>query len=327
MKKLIIIPIVLLSILFNSCSTLGSVSNQEKPWSNPIIKDIYSADAAALVSGDTLYLYVGHDEAPTGGQGYVMNDWYCYSTKDMKNWENHGSVLHVNDFSWADDSAWASQVVEKDGKFYYYTTVAQASSGGMAIGVAVSDSPTGPFKDAIGAPLITSNMTDFPGQGAWTWDDIDPTVLIDDDGKAYMYFGNTYPKYVVLNDDMISFDEEIGIQKMRLPYAAGLPFTEALWIHKNDDRYFMSYAAGWEEQLAYCYSDSPTGPWRSGGLIMSYAANSNTSHQAIVKFNGKWIIFYHNGTLEGGDSFHRSVCAEYFEHTENNKIPFIVPSN
>lgn len=324
MKKYLITTILSMFIFLSGCTSVGTVS--QKDWENPIIRDIYSADAAALVYNDTLYLYVGHDEAPTGGNGYVMNDWYCYSTTDMKTWEKHGAVLSVADFAWANDSAWASQVIERNGKFYYYTTVAQASTGGMAIGVAVSDSPTGPFEDALGKALITSDMTSFPGQGAWTWDDIDPTLFIDDDGQAYMYFGNNYPKYVELNEDMISFDQTVGIQTIQLPFVNGLTFTEALWMHKYEDTYYLSYAAGWEEQLAYSYSDSPTGPWKPGNLIMSYATNSNTSHQAIVEFNGKWIIFYHNGILEGGDSFHRSVCAEYFEHTEDGKIPRIIPT-
>ncbi|WP_342626130.1 glycoside hydrolase family 43 protein [Spirochaeta thermophila] len=319
-----------LLILFLSYSTgcriLPEGEVDPTPWDNPIIRDIYSADPAALVHGDTLYLYVGHDEAPEGATTYVMNDWYCYSTKDMIHWTNHGPVLSVRDFAWADGNAWAGQVVHRNGKFYYYVSVAQASTGGMAIGVAVSDSPTGPFTDALGRALITSSMTKFSGQPRWSWDDIDPTVLIDDDGQAYLYFGNTYPKYVKLNEDMISFDEETGIQPLLLPFVAGLPFTEALWIHKYKGKYYLSWAAGWEEQLVYATSDHPTGPWKPGGKLMTHAENCNTSHHAIVEFKGKWYIFYHNGTLPGGGSYRRSVCAEYLTYDEEGNIPLISPS-
>jgi beta-xylosidase len=309
----------------NSCVIPPQETNM-LPWENPIIRDIYSADPAALVVGDTLYLYVGHDEAPSGGTSYVMNDWYCYSTQDMVHWTNHGPVLSVKDFPWADGNAWAGQVVERNGKFYYYVSVAQAATGGMAIGVAVADSPTGPFKDALGKALITSNMTTFTGQGTWTWDDIDPTVLIDDDGQAYLYFGNTYPKYVKLNDDMISFDVAYGIKSISLPSIDGLSFTEALWIHKYQGRYYLSWAAGWPEQLVYATSESPTGPWVPGGKLMGLPANCNTSHHAIVEFKGRWYIFYHNGTLPGGGSYRRSVCVDCLTYDAMGGISLIIPS-
>lgn len=315
------------TVVLASCAT----APQGVQIENPVIRDIYSADAAALVSGDTVYLYVGHDEAAKSSNNYAMYDWYCYSTKDMKKWESHGAVLKVTAFKWAVGNAWASQVAERDGKFYYYTCVNMPRTGGMAIGVAVSDSPTGPFVDAIGGPLITSDMTPFPGQKSWTWDDIDPTVLIDDDGQAYMYFGNSYLKYVKLNPDMISVDVsgtasgevKDAIVKVDVPRVAGLGFTEAPWLHERNGTYYLSYAAGWEEQLAYAMSDSPTGPWKAGGLLMTHAFNSNTSHQAIVEFKGKWYIFYHNGMLPGGNSWHRSVCAAELTYDENGKMNMV----
>ncbi len=134
---------------------------------NPIVQTIYTTDPAPMVYGDTLYVYTGHDE--DGASYYDMRDWHCYSTKDMVNWQDHGVVCSLNTFSWAKSDAWAGQVIERNGKFYYYVPVI-AKQGGNSIGVAVSDSPTGPFKDAIGRPLC---------QGASF---IDPTVYVDPDG-------------------------------------------------------------------------------------------------------------------------------------------------
>lgn len=163
---------------------------------NPIVQTCYTTDPAPMVSGDRLYLYTGHDE--DNADFFWMQEWRVYSTDDMVNWTDHGSPLAIEDFSWADDRAWAPQCVERNGKFYLYVPVHSKISGAMAIGVAVGDSPTGPFKDAIGAPLADGS-----------WDYIDPTVFIDDDGQAYLYWGNPRLYYVKLNDDMISYSGNI----------------------------------------------------------------------------------------------------------------------
>ena len=183
MKNLLVICMVgLLAV----CCTSQPKEKTFVAEGNPLITDKFTADPAPLVHDGTLYLYVGHDEyyegqdTARGGREFNITEWLCYSTQDMVTWTDHGSVLKPTDFSWAVGEAWASQVVEKDGKFYYYTTVqAGEPYTGKAIGVAVSDSPTGPFVDAIGAPLIHDKMTDN-GERGW-WNDIDPTVLIDGD--------------------------------------------------------------------------------------------------------------------------------------------------
>ena len=169
---------------------------------NPIVQNIYTADPAPMVSGDTLYLYTSHDEDELVKNFYTMNDWKCYSTKDMVNWTDHGTVLSRDDFKWMDTTdprAWAPQCVERNGKFYMYVPV-HKKNGGMVIGVGVSDKATGPFVDAIGKPLVDEG----------DWNDIDPTVFIDDDGQAYLYFGNPNLRYVKLNEDMLSYDTTIG---------------------------------------------------------------------------------------------------------------------
>jgi arabinoxylan arabinofuranohydrolase len=165
---------------------------------NPIIQTNYTADPAPMVHKGTVYVYTTHDEDKTVRNFFTMNDWRCYSTTDMVNWTDHGAILNYQDFTWARGDAWAGQCVPKNGKFYFYVPINQ-KNGGNAIGVAVSDSPTGPFKDAIGAPLLV-------GYGY-----IDPTVFIDDDGEAYLYWGNPKLWYVKLNPDMISYDQKVGI--------------------------------------------------------------------------------------------------------------------
>ena len=144
---------------------------------NPIVQTCYTTDPAPLVSGDRLYVYTGHDE--NNADFFWMQEWRCYSTNDMVNWTDHGSPAALETFSWADDRAWAPQCIERNGKFYLYVPAHCKTSGTMAIGVCVSDSPTGPFVDPIGKPLADGS-----------WDFIDPTVLIDDDGQAWLYWGN-----------------------------------------------------------------------------------------------------------------------------------------
>ncbi|MDE5997311.1 MAG: family 43 glycosylhydrolase, partial [Muribaculaceae bacterium] len=141
---------------------------------NPCVQTNYTTDPAPMVHGDRLYVYTGHDEK--GADFFWMQEWRVYSTDDMVNWTDHGSPLAIEDFSWGDDRAWAPQCVERNGKFYFYVPLHSKLTGAMAIGVAVGDSPTGPFKDAIGKPLADGS-----------WDFIDPTCFIDDDGQAYLY--------------------------------------------------------------------------------------------------------------------------------------------
>ena len=162
---------------------------------NPLIKDKFTADPAPLVHDGTLYLYVGHDEfyegqdTAHGGKEFNITEWLCYSTQDMQTWTDHGVVLKPTDFKWGIGEAWASQVIEHNGKFYYYTTVqAGEPYNSKAIGVAIGDTPTGPFTDAIGKPLVTDDMTSNGARG-W-WNDIDPTAFIDANGQAWLSWGN-----------------------------------------------------------------------------------------------------------------------------------------
>ena len=159
-----------------------------------------------MVYKDKVYLYAGHDEAPNDFNFYKMNEWLVYSSSDMVHWQEHPVPLKVTDFAWAKADAWAAQVIERNGKFYWYVTVEHGTIHGKAIGVAVSDSPTGPFKDALGKALITNDMTT---QTNISWDDIDPTVMIDDDGQAYLFWGNTVCHYAKLKANMTELDGPI----------------------------------------------------------------------------------------------------------------------
>ena len=170
--------------------------------SNPIVTDIYTADPDAFVVGDRFYIDTDQDEAPLGASDFLMRTWHMYSSTDAEHWTNHGTLLSLTDFPWANRNAWAPEMVQRDGKFYWYLPMQKAATNSMSIGVAVGDSPTGPFHDALGKPLIdntTANHSSF---------DIDPTVLVDDDGQAYIYWGSfSSPRVAKLKDNMVELQE------------------------------------------------------------------------------------------------------------------------
>jgi beta-xylosidase len=281
---------------------------------NPIIRHKFTADPAALVYNDRVYLYTGHDQAPANRNGYEMHEWLCFSSPDMKTWTEHPSPLNVNAFAWAKGDAWASQVVERNGKFYWYVAISHGTIHGKAIGVAVSDSPTGPFVDALGKALITNDMTT---EAKISWDDIDPTVFIEK-GQAYLFWGNTTLHYVKLKENMVEMDGEF--KKINLPN-----FTEAPYIHKRDGWYYLTYAYEFPEKIAYAMSHSIEGPWEYKGILNEIAGNCNTNHQAIIDFKGKSYFIYHNGALvPDAGSFHRSVCIDYLYYNQDGTMKRVV---
>ena len=275
---------------------------------NPVVQNIYTSDPASMVYNDTFYMYTGHDEDTTVNNFYTMNEWKCYSTTDMVNWVDRGTPLDYKTFSWAKGDAWAAQCIQRNGKFYMYIT-ATNQGGARTVGVAVSDSPTGPFKDALGKPLIANN-------GA---QDIDPTVYIDNDGQAYLYWGNGNLYYVKLNQDMISYSGKVT-QIASKPSS----YTEGPWFYKRDNLYYMVYAGMGSsgENIQYATSTSPTGPWTSKGIIMN-SKNSYTIHPAVTDYKGNSYFLYHTGDLPGGGSYHRSVCVEQFSYNSDGTIPVI----
>ncbi|NLY42933.1 MAG: family 43 glycosylhydrolase, partial [Clostridiaceae bacterium] len=315
MKKVISIMTVI--FIISTLFTPASLAD------NPIIQTNYTADPAPIVYDDTVYLYTGHDlEIAT--TSYKMVNWKCYSSKDMVNWTDHGTVLNVSAFDWArhDQDANAAHVIYRNGKFYYFVSVSCTlpGKGGIAIGVAVSDSPTGPFVDAIGGPLVTNDMTKYASH---SWDDLDPAVFIDDDGQAYLYWGNNACYYAKLNEDMISLDGEIGYFDITDQAQFGPDYEEAPWVFKRNGIYYLVYAAQFPEHIAYSTSTSPTGPWTYRGVIMPRQGNSSTNHPGIIEYKGDYYLFYHNDWLPGGDSYHRSVCVEKLEFKEDGSISTI----
>ena len=284
---------------------------------NPLFTDAFTADPAVTVIGNAVYAYVGHDKATPGGW-FNMPDWLCYSTTDMKNWTAHGPVLAAKDFANANNgSAWAAQVVEKDGKYYYYVTLDRKE--GHFITVAVGDSPTGPFTEANpGKPLITDDMTpDSHRPNA----DIDPTVLIDNDGTPWMAWGNGDCYMVKLKRNMIELDGPIT----KVPFRN---YSEGPWLFKRGDLYYNVYAADapgvQAEQICYSTAKKITGPWTYGGFITSSAKHGFTIHPSVIEFKGQWYFFYHDGSyaLDGtpGGDCRRQVCVEYLYFNVDGSI-------
>lgn len=274
--------------------------------SNPVVTNMFTADPAGLVYNDTMYIFTGHDEAPAGHEGYIMNDWHIFSSGDMDTWVDRGAVLSIKSFKWARGSAWASQTIERNGKFYWYVTVHDGRD--FAVGVAVADHPAGPYKDAIGKALITSDMT---AANSGVNYDIDPTVFIDDDGQAYIYWGNGAVMGYRLKENMIELQ---GNMFNVTPPS----FTEAPYVHKRNGYYFLTYAYGWEERIGQATMKSPTGPVSNSKVIVGYNKNSNTSHQAFVEFHNQWYYIYHTGAI--GGSFRRALCVDYAYYENDSTI-------
>ena len=264
--------------------------------SNPIIRDIFTADPAPLVVGDRLYLYVGHDEAQRD-EMFNMREWRVYSTTDMRHWTPHGPIMNVSDFKWAKKDAWASQAIRKNGRYWFYAAVEHDDTHpGKAIAVAVADTPTGPFVDAKGAALITNQMTP---KGSHSWEDIDPTVLTDDDGTTWIAWGNRQCYIAKLKPNMIEIDGPI--REITPPH-----FEEGPWLHKRGALYYLTYASldrskHRDERVSYATAPAITGPWTYRGELTGSGKYSFTIHPGIAAFKGRSYLFLHNATLAIGD--------------------------
>jgi arabinoxylan arabinofuranohydrolase len=297
------------------------------PGSNPIVRDVFTADPAPLVVGDVLYLYVGHDNAAEG-EMFTMPEWLCFSTTDMRHWKPEGVVLKPDDFEWGEpNSAWASEVCEKDGKFYFYVTARGTTdtTKGSNVAVAVADSPTGPFKPMPGEPLVRNSITP---DGRRPWEDIDPTVFIDDDGTAWMAWGNGDCYLVKLKPNMTELDGEIANLTDQLPH-----YVEGPWLHKRGDLYYLTYAmidraTSGSEQIGYATAKSVNGPYEHRGVVTGPAEKSFTIHPGIVEFKGQWYFFYHFAglTIDGqpGALGRRAVCVEYLDFNDDGTIKPVV---
>lgn len=308
------------------CGSAGESQTEEKhsgvsaPGENPIFRNIFTADPAPLVVDNTLYVYAGQDEADEG-QMFNITRWVVYSTTDMKNWTYHGPVMEPTDFDWAIRDAWASEVIEKDGKFWFYTTVEHGPPHqGKAIGVAVADSPLGPFKDARGSALAHDATTPTP-EDPHDWDDIDPTAFTDDDGTTWVAWGNMHLYLAPLKDNMIEFDGPI--QEIYLPN-----YTEGPWLHERKGTYYLTYPCFAHQKMfeKMCYATAATmrGPWAYRGILTDRTENSFTIHPGIVEYKDQWYFFYHNAQLaiDGvpGAIGRRSVAVEYLYYNNDGTI-------
>lgn len=290
-------------LLCGGCALLNSLNVNAQ---RPIIQTKYTADPAPMVYNDTVFLYTTHDE--DDAEGFKMQDWLLYTSTDMVNWTDHGAVASLKSFDWVkrDNGAWAEQVIERNGKFYMYCPI-----HGNGIGVLVSDSPYGPFKDPLGKPLVWQKEH---------WYDIDPTVFIDEDGQAYMYWGNPHCYYVKLNEDMISYSGDIVKLKETPEH-----YQEGPWFYKRNGHYYLAFASTCcPEGIGYAMSDSPTGPWKTKGYIMRPTERTRGNHPGIMDYKGKSYVFglnYDLLKLETNTHYERrSVSVAEMHYNEDGTI-------
>ena len=263
-----------------------------------VITTNYTADPAPYVHGDTVYLYTTHDE--DNADGFMMYDWLLHTSTDMVNWTSHGAVASLGDIKWSSktNGAWAEQVIERDGKWFMYVPI-----HGNGISVLVADNPYGPFKEPLNKALVWQREH---------WNDIDPTVWIDDDGQAYMYWGNPDLYIIKLNKDMISTQGSI------VTYPKIKDYQEGPWVYKHGNNYYMTFASTCcAEGIGYAMSDKITGPWTYKGDIMPHSSRSNGNHPGIIDFKGKSYVFGLNYELW---RYKSEKMGQKFQHKERRSV-------
>lgn len=315
----------------------------------PLVEHIYTADPSAHVFEGKLFIYPSHDldkDVPSNDNGdqYVMEDYHVLSMDDIDSpVTDHGQVLHMKDVPWVSQQMWAPDAAYKNNTYYFYFP-ARDKDGIFRIGVATSPNPAGPFKPE-------PNYI----QGSFS---IDPAVYIDDDGKAYMYFGGLWggqlekwqtgtfdpdaqgpsgdepalgPMVAELTDDMLSFKE--SPQEIQIVDENGKPITagdedrryfEGPWLHKYNGYYYLSYSTGTTHYIVYAISKNPKGPFVYKGRILEPVMGW-TTHHSIVEFKGKWYLFYHDSSLSGGIDNKRSVKFTELKYNPDGTIQTIKP--
>ncbi len=320
---------------------------------NPVVGDkgdgtyVYGGDPFVLVDGDTVYLYSGHDTAKN--EAYLIPEYICYSSTDLVTWKDEGVVMKADKetITWSNTGkdAWAAQAVKhydaaagKDKYYLYFCTWDSTSSGKQSIGVAVSDSPTGPFED-IGQPLVKGTVTEPQTSD---WNDIDPTIWIENDENGeehrYLAWGNGIYYICELNEDMISVKDINGDGQITCgadgdirPKSGLNSFTEAPWLYRRQDEngnyygdYYLFYASGWREGMSYATTDDlMNSSWFYEDVISAPSVTSNTNHMAVFDFKGKTYFVYHNGALPGGSGFRRIPNIRELEFNSNGGIELL----
>ncbi|MFI6007873.1 family 43 glycosylhydrolase [Streptomyces sp. NPDC051243] len=277
---------------------------------SPVLPGL-NADPNIVRFGDTFYLYPTTDGFP----GWSGTQFKAYSSKDLVHWKDHGVILDLGpDVSWADSRAWAPAIAEKDGKYYFYFC-ADAN-----IGVAVSDSPTGPFKDALDKPLLKAGQ--FSGQM------IDPAVFTDD-GQSYLYWGNGRAYVAPLNADMTSIDTS----KVKDITPSG--YNEGTFVIKRKGTYYFMWSENDTRdenyRVAYATGPSPTGPWTKHGVILEKDLSlgvKGPGHHSVVHVpkTDEWYIAYHRFAIPGGDGTHRETTVDKLEFGSDGLLEKVVPT-
>ncbi len=331
MKKIIAIICCQLSIFICQLSTVNCQLSTVQAQ-NPIVSHCYTADPAPMVfeGNDSLYVYCDEDmNVPGVNDFYFMERWRVYSTVDMVNWTDHGEAMPRTAFKWGrEGTCWASQCVKRGDYYYWYMCLSKPGDWRHYIGFGRSKKPSGPYKDVLKKPLFDT------GEGG----DIDPTVFIDDDGQAYLYWGNNKLRYAKLGSAMIYINTNIGKKGIvEVPLTAeafgGVKvddkvtgkdcYEEGPWLDKRGDNYYLMYAAGGvPEHISYSMSKSPEGPWEYKGIVMKQQdTGSFTNHSGMVHYQGKDYFFYHTGWApKGGGGFNRSMAVEEMHFNADGTI-------
>ena len=282
---------------------------------NPVIRDQFSADPTARVFNNKVYLYPSHDIMPPAGQRqdwFCMEDYHVFSSENLTDWTDHGVIVTQNKVPWVRPnsySMWAPDCVEKNGKYYFYFPSAPQAGGGFAVGVAIADSPEGPF---IPEPEPIKGING-----------IDPCVLQASDGNAYIFWGNgrcakLKPNMKELADDNPREKVKWGNREMEMVGVnclQGLPNRQAEgpFAFEANGWYYLTYPYVREntEVLGYAMSKNPMGPYEYKGLIMAEQPNGCwTNHHSIVNYKGQWYLFYHHNYFSPNDDKRRSACIE-----------------
>ncbi len=283
---------------------------------NPFITHIYAADPSAHVwpsDTSTLWLYTSHDTPGTNHHA-TMFGYHVFSTTDLVNWTDHGRVLSVDDVNWAADYAWAIDAVYRNGKYFLIFCMHETETGMFRTGIASSDVPQGPF----------TNIGYIKGV---EWGQ-DPAVFVDNDNRAYLYWGSGGSCMAAeLNDDLLSIKPETKVELTKQLFEV----FEGPWVHKYQGKYYLSYPAlpkgNWPEEMYYAVSEKPLGPYIfKGNYIPKFEGQAGTNHGSIVQYKGKWIAFHHSAMVSKGKSEVRSLMADCLTYNPDGTIKPIVPS-
>ena len=283
---------------------------------NPIIRDQFSADPTARVFNNKVYLYPSHDIFPPEGQRqdwFCMEDYHVFSSENLTDWTDHGVIVTQNKVPWVRPdsySMWAPDCVERNGKYYFYFPSTPAGAmRGFGVGVAVADSPVGPF---VCEPEPIKGING-----------IDPCVLQASDGNAYIFWGAG--RCAKLKDNMKELADDTPKEKVKwgerefemmgVNCLKDLPNRQAEgpFAFEANGWYYLTYPYVREktEVLGYAMSKNPMGPYEYKGLIMAEQPNGCwTNHHSIINYKGQWYLFYHHNYFSPSDDKRRSACIE-----------------